>query len=361
MSTLKVDGIRSNSASSDAITLASDGTCTANITNNLSNRNVIVNGDFQIAQRSSAAVISTHGSNDDVYTTVDRFKYHLHGAAAISSQQVSLTAATDPVGFNYALKIACTTADTSIAASDYAIFQQPVEGYNWRQFNFGLSNAKQLTLSFWVKSNKTGTYCVAFRNNAHNRRYAAEYSISQADTWEKKSITLTGDTTGTWLSTNGGGCFVSFTLSSGSTFQVTGNTWAAGEQFSTSNQVNFTDSTSNTFFITGIQIEQGSVATDFEHRSYGQELTLCQRYYYQNYTSSDGGYYFYQYSASHKFVDMQHPVPMRAEPTATFTISTGGYTVYDGSNLSYKAYTASTYDSASPVHTNSIVKFSAEL
>ena len=358
MSEIKVNSIKGVAATTAALSINNtDGTCTANITNNLSNKNVIINGDFQIAQRSSAAVISTHGSNDDTYTTVDRFKYHLSGAAAISSQQVSLTAATDPAGFNYALKISCTTADTSIAASDYVIFQQPVEGYNWRQFNFGLSNAKQLTLSFFVKSNKTGTYCVAFRNNAHDRRYAAEYSISQADTWEKKSITLTGDTTGTWLATNGGGCFVSFALQAGSTYQVTADTWAAGDQFATSNQVNFTDSTSNTFFITGIQVEQNSVATDFEHRSFAQELALCQRYYYQMWTGTEQGFYFMYYSSNYKMVQIEHIVPMRASPSMTFSLNSGSSTGWTSNEYQYKAYVPMSGGS----YTQGTVTASAEL
>ena len=320
MSTLKVDGIRSNSASSDAITLASDGTCTANITNR-SNRNKIINGAMQVSQRYGTT--ATAISNAIV---LDRFQAFIQGGGAISVQQITDDA---PTGFKNSMKILATTADSSIAGTDQIRFHQVLEDKNIEDLNWGSSNAKTITVSFWVKSSVTGTYCLNVVNyGSWNRSYIKEYTVSSANTWEKKTVTFTGDTSGTW-----GHIRLSWVLMSGTSQHATGNQWNADALFATSNQVNWAATQNNTFYITGVQVEVGSVATDFEHKPYAQELALCQRYFYAH----SGGDHTVNgsdsstpnsvlstascQSTSSISVAVPLPVPMRAVPSLYSTVA----------------------------------------
>ena len=320
MSTLKVDGIRSNSGSSDAITLASDGTCTANITNR-SNRNKIINGAMQVSQRYGTT--ATPISNAIV---LDRFQAFIQGGGAISVQQITDDA---PTGFKNSMKILATTADSSIAGTDQLRFHQVLEDKNIEDLNWGSSNAKTITVSFWVKSSVTGTYCLNVVNyGSWNRSYIKEYTVSSANTWEKKTVTFTGDTSGTW-----GHIRLSWVLMSGTSQHATGNQWNADALFATSNQVNWAATQNNTFYITGVQVEVGSVATDFEHKPYAQELALCQRYFYAH----SGGAHTVNgsdsstpnsvlstascQSTSSISVAVPLPVPMRAVPSLYSTVA----------------------------------------
>ena len=263
------------------VTADSSGNITATGTFYASNsvgRNLVINGDFSCAQRSTAAVSTSNGNNEG-YQTVDRWRFYAGGAGVLNQQQVDLTAATDPDGFYKALKVDVTTVDSSIAAGDFINFQQNIEGFNWAQLNYGRSDAKSVTVSFWVKSTKTGIYTFSIRNGAADRSYIAEYTVSSSNTWEKKTITIPGDTSGTWLITNGIGARCCFNLMNGTDGTASANSWGAGNKWSTTNQVNFFDNTSNDFYITGVQIETGSTATEFEHKPYGQVLAECQRYY----------------------------------------------------------------------------------
>ena len=179
--------------------------------------------------------------------------------------------------FQSSYKVDVTTVDSSIAAGDFAEIYHKIEGYNVRDL-IGTT----FTLSFWVKSSKTGIHCASFRNTGTpDRSYVQEYTITTANTWEYKTITVTGGliTAGTWNWTNGLGLVVTFNLASGTTFHTTGSAWQTGNFNATANQVNVMDNTANDFFLTGVQLEPGTVATPFERRSYGQELALCQRYY----------------------------------------------------------------------------------
>jgi len=230
-------------------------------------RNRIINGDMRIAQRgTSFAALNGYG--------LDRWVFGPTGAMVCT---ISQDADVPNDTFQSSLKVDVTTADTSIAAGDVAQLIQRIEGYNVRDL-IGTT----FTLSFWVKSPKTGTHCVGFRNaSIPDRSYVKEYTVSAANTWEYKTLTVSGGliTAGTWNWTNGSGLDVCFTLACGTTYQTTADAWQTGNFIATANQVNVMDSTANDFYITGVQLEPGTVATPFERRSYGQEFSLCQRYY----------------------------------------------------------------------------------
>jgi hypothetical protein len=171
-----------------------------------------------------------------------------------------------------------TTADASIGATDYYGLSQNIEGANAAALGFGQAGTRYVTLSFWVKSTKTGTYTVCLQNSAQDRSYAAEYTVSSADTWEKKSLTIAVDTTGTWLYGSGIGLRVFWWLAAGSNFHMTAGAWAGAATSSTANQVNAMDSTSNNFKLALVQLEAGATATPFQQRDVTTELLLCQRY-----------------------------------------------------------------------------------
>ncbi len=317
MSTIKATNFQHADAANPALVLAADGSATANVSSINSGplagfRNAITNGDMRIAQRGTSFAAIAAGAY-----SLDRWVWYQAGAVVCT-----VTQSTDTPNntFQNSYKVDVTTADTSIAAGDYAFITQKIEGYN-AQYLIG----QTFTLSFWVKSPKTGTHCVAFRNSNADRSYVTEYTISSANTWEYKTITIGGGliTAGTWNWTNGAGILIHFVLSCGTTFQTTAGSWQSGNYIATSNQVNVTDSTANDFFLTGVQLEIGPVATPYERRPIGTELALCQRYY----ESSAGGVSFasailfngrvvtgVNYSARLRF-----SVAKRATPTVTLT------------------------------------------
>ena len=232
-------------------------------------RNRIINGKMDIAQRgTSFAAIADNSYSLDRYKTE-----YITSAVTTISQQADVPSSNE---FQNSLRVAVTTADASIAAGDLYVTTQVIEGYNVRDLI-----GRTFTLSFWVRSSKTGIHCVAFANEGSNRSYIVEYTISAANTWEFKTATVSGGliTAGTWDWANGRGLKVRFALASGSTYQSTANAWQTGNFFATANQVNCLDTIGNIFAITGVQLEVGSVATTFEQRPYGMELALCQRYY----------------------------------------------------------------------------------
>jgi hypothetical protein len=184
---------------------------------------------------------------------------------------------------------------------------------------WGTASAKSITISFWVKASITGTYTVAIRNGGNNRSYRAPYSITTANTWEQKIITAPGDTTGTWLTDNGTGIRLGFTLGAGADFIDTGNTWSALEDFAATGQTQWIATNGATFYITGVQLEPGSVATPFERRSYGQELALCQRYF-EVFNSSASSLSILAFGAS-TWATWQFKVIKRASPTISGSTS----------------------------------------
>ena len=335
MSTLKVDGIRSNSASSDAITLASNGTCTANLTSiggsHLSNRNKVINGAMNVSQKIGTTVQTGLTGNVSAYY-IDRFKLELDNLGTWSLSQ-----STDsPDGFGCSLKLDCTTADASPSSSDLLMISHRMEGQNLQDLQKGTSGAKKVIVSFYAKSTKTGTFIVELVDQDNSSKHINKsYAVTNTN-WNRYTIEFAGDTTGTldndanrsldlnfWL--GGGSNFTSGTLQTSWGADTNANRYAGG--------TNLADSTSNEFYITGVQFEVSDmgVATDFEHRSFGQELALCQRYY-QQYTNimshgfvPDNG----SRSYSHAFT---FPVEMRSAPVLTIsnTGSSGGQYVTDG-------------------------------
>tara|TARA_B100000287_G_scaffold390184_1_gene400821 strand:+ start:254 stop:1396 length:1143 start_codon:yes stop_codon:yes gene_type:complete len=322
MSTLKVDGIRSNSASSDAITLANDGTCTANITNNLSNRNLVINGAMQVAQR------GTSQSPASGYGTVDRFIV----SNPTGSQTQAASQETDaPVGLYKSLKVTCTTANTNITTSvgDQAKIEYRIEGTDLANIHYGTANAQTLTVSFYVKSNKTGNTAIGLVNYSNNRCFVHQYNIASANTWQRVSFSVTGDTSGTWGTDTGIGMRMRWG-SFGTNHQTTSfNAWQSGQFMATGNSpINFNSATNDYLQITGVQVERGSVATDFEHRSYAQELELCKRYF--QIIKGDTGDYTGFSAYSESTTSLRIPVQLFPPMRAAFTVNKSGTFRFQG-------------------------------
>ena len=328
MSTLKVDAIRHNSATSDAITTVSDGTCTAKLTSvgggQLSNRNMLINGGMTISQRGTAALSVTNSGQN---YQVDMYRCRAQGGGQFSIQQV--TDAPSGTGLYNSSKLQVTTADTSIGNTDYYEIKQHIEGYNFLPTEYGGSGAKTCTLSFYVKSNIADTFTGAIGNVSNNRGFGFNYTINSANTWERKTITIPGDTTGTWNKADSVGAKIIFSLGMGANFATANvSTWETRETMGTDDGYNLMASTSNNLYLTGIQFEVGDTATTFEHRSRGEELLRCKRYYYQEYrngnSGGDGRGIFAMgmtanSSSGSIYAQMNHPVEMRSAPTVTFS------------------------------------------
>ena len=282
MSTLRVSNLQNEASANNQITLGTDGFAQINgvampSSGPLSSRNLIVNGGMQVAQRTTSLAMTS--SSGDSYV-LDRFLYRI----AVGGGGVTYSQSTDaPTGFSNSLKLDVTTADTDLGASDQYKLEYRIEGLDVAHLEWGTANAQTVTLSFWVKSNLTGNTQVSVANNSNNRYYVAPFTIDSSDTWEKKTLTIEGDTSGTWSTDNGIGIRLRWG-SFGSSFETSSlDQWVT----ETSNQlnqrsdspINFVSSDSNEFFITGLQLEVGQVATPFEHRSFGDELRRCQRYF----------------------------------------------------------------------------------
>ena len=304
----------------------------------LSNRNLIINGAMTVAQRgtSQASVGSTSG-----YFTVDRFEYAKGGTVNGVFTMSQDTDVPSGQGFAKSLKMDVTTADASIGADAQYNIRQRIEGQNLQHLKKGTSSAESTTVSFWVKSNKTGTYIVSLVDTDNSRTISKSYTINSASTWEKKTITYDGDTTGTLDNDNAVSLDVLFRLGAGSNF-TSGTLATSWESTTNANvavgQVNVTDSTSNEWYITGVQLEVGETATPFEHRSYGDELARCQRYYYrwgfQDALSSSGTIPIQAYGTAAGGIDIwnNYPTEMRARPTITTngTWATSNVTSFSG-------------------------------
>ena len=241
----------------------------------LSNRNLVINGAMQVAQRATEVT----GVTDSGYKAVDRWQNQTGTLGTFTMSQST----TSPDGFAFSQKYDCTTADASPASTDFLIFQHRIEAQNLQHLQYGTSGAKRITLSFHVRSNKTGTYIAELSHGDATSKNQQSYTINSANTWEKKTLTYVGQTSDAINNDNGIGMFIQFWLGAGSAFTsgtLTQNTWANTDNANRAvGQVNLADSTDNEWYITGVQLELGEQATPFEHRSFHDELRRCKRYF----------------------------------------------------------------------------------
>ena len=301
-------------------------------------RNLIINGGMKLAQRSGNATGLGASSG---YFGLDRFQIFFNTSGRLTMSQE----ADGPSGFANSMKLACTTADTSIAASENIILSQAIEAQDLQQLKKGTSDAEKFTLSFYVKGNASATYSVEIYESDNNRQIGQTFSVTTS--WNRVVLTFDGDTSGALNDDNGVGFYVNWWLHSGSdynggTFSTTWTDYVNNQR--AGNTTSFLDSTSRTFFMTGVQLEVGSQATPFEHRSFGEELALCQRYYYQHVMGGTSGPRAQQYVASYKLYDDWFPVTMRAAPTGTVTVNNGSPTAFNTGRNRWQAYQASDYD-----------------
>jgi hypothetical protein len=301
-------------------------------------RNRIINGTMVIDQRNAGANVTPTTSGD--WYGADRWVYNLTESSKFSSQQSS----TAPTGFINSILITSLSA-YSVVAGDVFALTQHIEGLNVGDLGWGTASAKTVTLSFQVRSSLTGTFGGALQNSARNRSYPFSYTISAANTWETKTITIAGDTTGTWLTTNGIGVTVRLGLGMGSTYSGTAGAWAASDFRSATGATSVVGTDGATFYITGVQLEVGTQATSFEYRQYGTELALCQRYYQKiSWTDSSLATGAAASTSGVNGTPVYFPQEMRTVPTitlptagssagnASFLTASGGYPATFGSN-----------------------------
>jgi hypothetical protein len=271
-------------------------------------KNRIINGAMVIDQRNAGASVTP---TDGTYT-VDRWVGRLTQTNKYTVQQ-NAASVTPPVGFTNYLGVTSSSA-YSVTSSDSFSIQQKIEGFNIADLAWGTANAATVTLSFWVRSSLTGTFGGSLLNSAADRSYPFSYTINSANTWEKETITIVGDTSGTWLTTNGIGLFVSFGLGQGSTVSGTAGSWSGSTFLNATGATSVVGTNGATFYITGVQLEKGTTATSFDYRPYGTELALCQRYYFERTLSAIG--FFASGSGQILYQSINSPVTMRVAPTS---------------------------------------------
>ena len=340
MSTLKVDAIRHNSATSDAITTAADGTCTAKITSvgggGLSHRNKIINGAMMISQRGTSFDVNTTSAY-----TLDRFKVEDSGGITFDATVTQDSSA--PEGFRKSLKISPDTVETSMSGSENAMIQQKLEGQDCQDFAFGTSSAKKLTISFYAKSgsqNNNHQYTLQIRKyDDSNNRNMVNRAFTVTTSWQRYTMTFDGDTAENIRNDNATGIQIVWHLATGPS-DIHGASTTFGRTVNNSlysgvtGQSNFLDNTNNEFYLTGVQLEVGDTATSFEHRSAGEELTRCQRYYQQYVNPCCTGVIPDNGSKAYS-IGLQFQTRMRAVPTLTITNAGTGGNVSDGQSTQF--------------------------
>ena len=299
-------------------------------------RNRIINGDMRIDQRNAgASVTPANGAY-----TLDRWGVNQFANASKFSVQQNAGSVTPPAGFTNYLGVTSLSAYSIGVGDIYALFQR-IEGFNVADLGWGTANAQTVTLSFWVRSSLTGTFGGAFQNEAGDRAYPFTYTISAANTWEKETITVAGDTTGTWLKTNGSGLQITFGLGVGSNRSATAGSWQAGNFGSATGATSVVGTNGATWYLTGVQLEQNTSATPFERRLYNQELANCQRYFA---AISPADLCGYSINTTQGIFAVYLPVPFRSTPTG-ITVTPANFSVVNGSN-SLTTPSAITFDDA---------------
>lgn len=319
----------------NAVNIAQSGS------NNVTFRNRIINGAMMIDQRNAGASVT---QTTAVLYPVDRFAIN----GSVTSKFTAQRSTTAPAGFSNSL-LFTSSAATTPGSTDYYLFRQAIEGFNTADFAFGSASAQSITLSFWVRSSLTGTFGGNLFNGSANRVYVFSYTISAANTWEYKTITIAGDTTGTWATDNTVGLYVDWSLGAGSSLLGTAGSWGASVLRGPTGQTNFVATSGATFYITGVQLERGSAASPFEQRLYGTELALCQRYFFAN---TDGALacYLTGYGSSPSVGAVgtySLPTPMRASPTVAIVSTANGSSFSSGAGNRQSLWFTATVTSAS--------------
>jgi hypothetical protein len=286
-------------------------------------KNRLINGSMVIDQRNAGASVTPNNSY-----TLDRWVTSNSQTSKFTVEQ-TITGVSAPVGFTDYLAVTSSSA-YSVLTGDYFAVYQPIEGFNVADFAWGTASAATVTLSFWIRSSLTGTFGGSIRNSAGNRSYPFSYTISAANTWEQKTITIAGDTSGTWATNNTNGMSISFGLGAGSTFSGTAGAWAAGNFISATGATSVVGTNGATFYITGVQLEKGSTATSFDYRPYSAELALCQRYY-QRWNTGTAGLATWSAGVVINSTNVARTVatlstPMRSSPTFNYS----NVRLYDG-------------------------------
>ena len=306
-------------------------------------KNRIINGDMRIDQRNAGASVTPNNSY-----TLDRWYGAVSQTGKFTVQQ-NAGSVTPPSGYKNYLGVTSSSA-YSVLTGDYFIISQRIEGYNFADLMFGTASAQTFTFSFWVRSSLTGTFGGSFQGaaSATLRSYPFSYTISSANTWEQKTITVAGDTfTNTWDSTNGFGLFVNFGLGAGASASGTSGTWASANYANATGATSVVGTNGATFYITGVQLEIGSTATPFERRLYNQELANCQRYCTAFSVSAINTFFGsgFSYNSTNALVYTAFPVTMRASPTVTYS-NVSHFGVYDGNAGTIVTTTLTAYSSS---------------
>jgi hypothetical protein len=291
-------------------------------------KNRLINGEMDIDQRNAGASVTITNTSDVTYT-LDRW-FAFGTAASKFSVQQNAGAVTPPAGFSNYLGVTSLSA-YSVSSGDSFSLGQSIEGFNAADLGWGTANAQSITISFLVRSSLTGTFGGAIRNSAVNRSYPFTYTISAANTWEQKTVTIAGDTSGTWVgATNGVGIRVGFGLGQGSTFSGTAGAWAASNLNNATGATSVVGTNGATFYITGVQLERGSNATSFEFRDYGRELIMCQRYCLVYWNNIDGEVRFFgfNFTTTTALPQIYFPVQTRTKPTGVSVSTPSGFTLY---------------------------------
>ena len=294
-------------------------------------KNRIINGDMRIDQRNAGASVTPTVSGT---YTLDRWNTNFTQASKFSVQQST----TSPSGHSNSLAVTSLAA-TTVPTGEFFALQYIIEGYNIADFSFGTATAKDITLSFSVRSSLTGTFGGCITNGAHDRSYPFTFTISTANTFEQKSVTISGDTAGTWATDNTAGMRLWFGLGVGDTYSGTAGEWAGATLISATGATSVVGTSGATFYITGVQLEKGTTATSFDYRPYGTELALCQRYF---------GIYNAVAVTSANTYSFTLPTTMRAAPTCTTTVNSGAGSAFSalGGGVSLTAIIQSTANNA---------------
>jgi hypothetical protein len=325
-------------------------------------KNKIINGACNIAQRNGTTAVTT---NSNAYV-IDMWACNANNN--YGNWQWNQNSITPPAGFtNYVGGV--STGNYSFTGSDYCNINPVVEGYNWADLNWGSANAKTITISFWVRASITGTYSFAMSNGGANRTYRTTYTISAANTWEYKTITVAGDTSGTWQTTTSRGISIWFGAGWGTTYSApANNAWASDFYFNSSGCVTWMGTSGATWYVTGLQVEVGTTATNFESRSYGTELSLCQRYLFVYNDGQSSGNASYGvgnvYNSSNINICGFFPTTMRIAPTGITVSSVGSFYINNGgangtaSSITYGGASQSSYQlscAASGINSGTVI------